>query len=70
VQRQLPGGVLGPADRQPPLVQVDVVAVQRDRLADPHPGRRQQPQQGHVDARSVARSVPVTSSRASISAAL
>jgi hypothetical protein len=52
VQRQLPGGVLGLPDRQTSLAQLDIVAVQRDRLADPHPGHRQQPQQSAVGRRA------------------
>ena len=48
VQRQLRGSCRtcrrGPAAS--PAVEVDVAAVERDRLTDPHPGHRQQPDQG------------------------
>jgi hypothetical protein len=37
--------VLAAADNEPPARQVDVVAVERDRLTDPHPGHGQQPDQ-------------------------
>jgi hypothetical protein len=46
VERDLPGAsVLAAAHAEPPLEQLDVRTVKRDRLADPHASHGQQPDQ-------------------------
>jgi len=53
VQRQLPRlAELSFADRQHACVEVDVVAVQAERLGDPHAGNREQPDHRPVQHRS------------------
>ena len=52
VQRDQPGAVeLCVADRNDPGLQVDVVAVETDRLADPHAAGSEQPEQRLVGRR-------------------
>ena len=62
--------VLGVADQQPAVVEIDIVEVKSDRLPDAHPGHRQQADQrrvgpafsGGVSARAASISRTISSS--------
>ena len=60
VQRHHPQMVvLGVADQQPTVVEIDIVAVKSDRFSDAHPGNRQQ-----ADQRGVGRGLQGRGERA------